>query len=60
VNLACKLGEDFAGKGEILLTRGARDALPPGAYRLARRDYRLGGEALEGLALQGRAADGIG
>ena len=29
VNIACKLGEDLAGKGEILLTRLAYEALPP-------------------------------
>lgn len=28
VNIACKLGEDLAGPGEILVTRGAIDLLP--------------------------------
>ena len=32
VNFACKLGEDLAGKGEILLTRSAHQALPRGRY----------------------------
>jgi adenylate cyclase len=32
VNIACKLGEDLAGKGEILLTQGAYAALPPDRY----------------------------
>lgn len=32
VNIACKLGEDLAAKSEILLTRAAYDALPPGLY----------------------------
>jgi len=32
VNIACKLGEDLAGKSEILLTRSAYSALPPDRY----------------------------
>ena len=32
VNIACKLGEDIAGKSEILLTSSAYDALPPDRY----------------------------
>lgn len=32
VNIACKLGEDLAGKSEILLTRSAYAALPPDRY----------------------------
>ena len=32
VNIACKLGEDLAGKGEILLTQLAYEALPPDRY----------------------------
>jgi len=32
VNIACKLGEDLAGKSEILLTQSAYDALPPDRY----------------------------
>lgn len=32
VNFACKLGEDLAQKGEILLTRSAHEALPRGRY----------------------------
>jgi class 3 adenylate cyclase len=32
VNFACKLGEDLAGKSEILLTCAAHDSLPPGRY----------------------------
>ena len=30
INMACKLGEDLARAGEILLTAAARAALPPG------------------------------
>jgi len=32
VNIACKLGEDLAGKSEILLTHSAYEALPPDSY----------------------------
>jgi adenylate cyclase len=32
MNLACKLGEDLAGKKEILLTKAAFEALPRGRY----------------------------
>ena len=32
VNIACKLGEDVAGKSEILLTQSAYAALPPDRY----------------------------
>lgn len=32
VNIACKLGEDLAGRGEILLTQSAYAALPPDRY----------------------------
>lgn len=32
MNLACKLGEDLAGKNEILLTPAAFEALPAGRY----------------------------
>ncbi|HKA17438.1 MAG TPA: adenylate/guanylate cyclase domain-containing protein [Blastocatellia bacterium] len=32
VNFACKLGEDLAVKGEILLTSSAHEALPRGRY----------------------------
>jgi len=32
MNIACKLGEDIAGHGEILLTTAAFNALPAGRY----------------------------
>jgi len=41
VNIACKLGEDLAGKSEILLTRAAYEALPPGGYVCAPVKYRI-------------------
>jgi adenylate cyclase len=42
VNIACKLGEDLAGRSEILLTRAAYEALPPGAYVCSPVTYRIG------------------
>jgi adenylate cyclase len=60
VNLACKLGEDFALPGEILLTRAARDALPCGACRMTPRPYKLGGDTVEVFVFEGRAAGAIG
>jgi class 3 adenylate cyclase len=47
VNLACKLGEDIAQKREILLTRAAHEALPPGPYRFSPRLCRLSGLEIE-------------
>lgn len=43
VNIACKLGEDLAGKSEILLTRAAYEGLPPGDYVCAPVTYRISG-----------------
>ena len=60
VNLACKLGEDLAQKGEILLTRAARDALPRGAYRTVPRRYRLGEGALEAFVFDATAEGRLG
>ena len=60
VNLACKLGEDLAQKGQILLTRAARDALPSGAYRMTPTRYPLGGDTVEVFVFEGRATEGIG
>jgi adenylate cyclase len=42
MNGACKLGEDLAGKGEILLTPAAHDALPPKRYAFAQTAFRIG------------------
>ncbi len=41
VNLACKLGEDSAGKMEILLTERAHNALPPGCYEFAHKLVKI-------------------
>ncbi len=42
VNLASKLGEDVAGKMEILLTDNAHKALPPGRYECSHKPLSLG------------------
>ena len=41
VNFACKLGEDLAQKGEILLTHSAHEALPRGRYVCAPVTYEV-------------------
>jgi class 3 adenylate cyclase len=56
MNLACKLGEDLAGKKEILLTESAQNAIPANTYEfdslaftisdLHLRAYRLTGKLL--------------
>jgi adenylate cyclase len=42
VNIACKLGEDLAGKSEILLTPAAYAALPPDHYLCSPLSFSLG------------------
>ncbi len=42
VNIACKLGEDLAGKSEILLTPAAHAALPPDHYVCSPLSFSLG------------------
>lgn len=42
MNLASKLGEDMAGKSEILLTASAHDALPAGRYVFAPVRFSIG------------------
>ena len=46
MNCACKLGEDFAGPGEILLTEAAHARLPPGRYACEAAPYNISGLAL--------------
>lgn len=47
MNLASKLGEDLAECGEILITKGAREALrEDGEVSLAARDFEISGIAL--------------
>jgi class 3 adenylate cyclase len=43
VNLACKLGEDLAGKNEILLTQSAYAALPPDHYVCSPSAFSISG-----------------
>lgn len=43
MNMACKLGEDIAGQGEILLTASACQALAPGQYSFSPLQERIGG-----------------
>ena len=46
VNIACKLGEDLAGPGEILVTRSAIDSLPDDV-RFPGKPMRLSFSGLE-------------
>ena len=46
VNVACKLGEDVAGSGEVLLTAAARAGLDP-AFPHALRDQKVSVSGLE-------------
>ena len=43
MNMACKLGEDIAGQGEILLTASACQALAPGQYTFRPIQEHIGG-----------------
>ena len=43
MNLACKLGEDCAGRGEVLLTTAARDALGPTPWRFEAVAFNISG-----------------
>lgn len=43
MNMACKLGEDIAGPGEILLTAAACQALAPGQYTFSPLQEHIGG-----------------
>jgi adenylate cyclase len=54
VNLACKLGEDLARRHEILLTRAACEALPPGRYRFSARRYPLSGLEIDAFLFEER------
>lgn len=52
MNMACKLGEDIATAGEILLTTSAHQALAPGRYTFALLQAQMGGMALTAHRLQ--------
>ena len=54
VNLACKLGEDVAGRHEILLTRAAAETLPEGRYRMTERRHILSGREIEAFLVTER------
>ena len=43
MNIACKLGEDLATPGEILLTPSAYDALEPGPFDFEAIEYTISG-----------------
>ena len=47
MNLASKLGEDLAGKGEILLTASAYEALPADRYVFAPLRFSIGGMEID-------------
>jgi adenylate cyclase len=60
VNLACKLGEDIAQRREILLTRAAHDAVPPGRYRFSVQRHGLSGVEVDAFRFEGRLAERSG
>lgn len=47
VNIACKLGEDLAGKSEILLTQSAYGALPPDSYVCSPATFLISGMRID-------------
>ncbi len=47
VNIAAKLGEDLAGKDEVLLTRQTLERLPPGVRTAYLRSTEIGGKTFE-------------
>jgi adenylate cyclase len=53
MNLACKLGEDAAAPGEILVTQAAHDALPRNRYRMTCRNYRAGETTVSAFRFEG-------
>jgi class 3 adenylate cyclase len=51
MNLACKLGEDLARRGEVLLTPGAYDALATESANFERVSFSISGLELEAYRL---------
>lgn len=47
MNCACKLGEDLANPGEILLSRNAHAALDPTLFDFEPRQYAIGGLTID-------------
>jgi len=52
MNVACKLGEDLAERGEVLLTSAAYESLPPGSVNAARRSVSISGLTLDYFQVQ--------
>ncbi|MGP1682118.1 MAG: adenylate/guanylate cyclase domain-containing protein [Giesbergeria sp.] len=57
MNFACKLGEDIAAAGEILLTPAAVAKLPPGNYLFGEITPEIGGAAQSAFSLQACVVD---
>ena len=51
MNLACKLGEDLAERGEVLLTPRAREALGDATWRFVARQFSISGLDLPAFRL---------
>lgn len=54
MNLACKLGEDVATQGQILLTPAAHALLPPGKYLLHPAPCTVGPMRIDAWRFEGR------
>lgn len=52
MNMACKLGEDLAGPGEILLTANAHQALAAGQYAFSPFPAHIGGMELSAFRFE--------
>ncbi len=52
MNVACKLGEDLAERGDVLLTSAAYAALPAGAVNATRRSVSISGLTLDYYQVQ--------
>ena len=52
MNVACKLGEDLAERGDVLLTTSAYEALPAGSVNATRRTVSISGMSLDYFQVQ--------
>jgi len=52
MNIASKLGEDLAERGEVLLTASAYESLPAGSVNAARRSVSISGLTLDYFQVQ--------
>lgn len=60
VNRACKLGEDLAGPGEILVTREAMASVPEGAgFESVEADFDIAGIRIEAFIVKSRTRSAI-